>query len=372
MRLSGVLVLFIAIAAAARFTSAAEPITLAVVDLQDKGAGLGICGNLTDTVTVALSKLGVFRVLSRADIQKMLEMEQQKQMLGCDDASCLAEIGGALGVGLLVTGSVGKVGTGFIVNLTLTDTTSVEVKAREQRQVSREEDLMKEVEGATRFLVRDLLRGKQGELILTTVELGAEVEIDGRLIGVTPLGRQTLAGGPHTVKVHKKGFVTWANDVDIESDQPAVVNASLVPSLDFIAEYDSRARLYRIFAWVATGIGVGALGFGVAGYVWNNDRAATYERDLARDNCMANPPDAPTVDCTGYESRRQEIMSFSPVVLAALISGVAIAGTGLALFLIGPEVGVYDQYKSVSEAGPVAVAVMPLSDGVAASAAFRF
>ena len=36
----------------------------------------------------------------------MLSLERQKRMLGCGTDSCMAELGGALGVGRLVTGDV--------------------------------------------------------------------------------------------------------------------------------------------------------------------------------------------------------------------------------------------------------------------------
>src|SRR5688572_20043634 len=104
--------------------------SLAVLDLVAKGVETDLAANLTDVVTVSLSKLGVFTVLSRADIQRMLEFEQNRQAVGCDsDTSCLAEIGGALGVALLVTGSLGKVGASHLINLTLVDTSAVTVLA---------------------------------------------------------------------------------------------------------------------------------------------------------------------------------------------------------------------------------------------------
>ena len=40
----------------------------------------------------------------------MLSMEQQKQALGCDDDSCLAQLGGALGVPYLFSADVGALG----------------------------------------------------------------------------------------------------------------------------------------------------------------------------------------------------------------------------------------------------------------------
>src|SRR5687768_16999194 len=94
---------------------AAERPKIAVIELTDKGVGKDLAENLTDVVTVALGRLGVFDVLSRADIERMLQFEQQRQAIGCEsDMQCLAEIGGALGVALLVSGSVGKVGSSYV------------------------------------------------------------------------------------------------------------------------------------------------------------------------------------------------------------------------------------------------------------------
>lgn len=42
-------------------------------------------------------------------------------MLGCADAGCVAEVGGALGADRVVHGSIGRVGSSLLVNLTSLD-----------------------------------------------------------------------------------------------------------------------------------------------------------------------------------------------------------------------------------------------------------
>jgi TolB-like protein len=61
------------------------------------------------------------RVIGMVDIESMLGLERLKDITGCDDTACAAEIGGALGVDFMLTGSVGKVGSYTIVSLTLID-----------------------------------------------------------------------------------------------------------------------------------------------------------------------------------------------------------------------------------------------------------
>jgi hypothetical protein len=60
-------------------------------------------------------------VMSESDIAALLGVERTKAMLGCTDAGCIAEVGGALGVDRVVHGSVGRVGSSLLVNLSSLD-----------------------------------------------------------------------------------------------------------------------------------------------------------------------------------------------------------------------------------------------------------
>lgn len=59
------------------------------------------------------------RVTTKNEISSLLGFERQKELLGCsaESTSCFAELGGALGVDGVITGSVGKVGQSFVVTL---------------------------------------------------------------------------------------------------------------------------------------------------------------------------------------------------------------------------------------------------------------
>jgi len=107
----------------------ASKVRIAVMDFTAKGgieqSQLDV---LTDVVANEIRSTRLYDVLSKADIQSMLSLEEQKQLAGCDEASCLAEIGGALGVEYLVTGNVGKFGDVFAVNLKLLNTRKARVE----------------------------------------------------------------------------------------------------------------------------------------------------------------------------------------------------------------------------------------------------
>jgi hypothetical protein len=60
-------------------------------------------------------------VLTPADVSALLGAEKTRQMLGCAESGCMAELGGALGADRVVHGSLGRVGESLVVNLSALD-----------------------------------------------------------------------------------------------------------------------------------------------------------------------------------------------------------------------------------------------------------
>lgn len=68
-----------------------------------------------------LVRRGDIVVTTQEDVSHLLGLERQKQLLGCAEAgsSCMAELAGALGVDLILSGSLAKTGSSYTVNLRL-------------------------------------------------------------------------------------------------------------------------------------------------------------------------------------------------------------------------------------------------------------
>jgi len=78
---------------------------------------------LSDLLVTFLRDSSAFRtVVSGQEIDDVMNLERQKQLMNCDAESCVAEVAGALGVELLVTGSVSRLGTAMILHLRMLDT----------------------------------------------------------------------------------------------------------------------------------------------------------------------------------------------------------------------------------------------------------
>ena len=110
-------------------TANAEQDRIAVMELAAKsGIQQAQLDVLSDMLATEIRDMGTYDVVTRSDIQSMLGLERAKELVGCDDAGCLAEIGGALGVKYLVTGNVAVFGNVFAVNLKIIDIQKARVK----------------------------------------------------------------------------------------------------------------------------------------------------------------------------------------------------------------------------------------------------
>ena len=129
--------------------------TVAVMEFASKG---GIAKErvdaLSDLLATEIRKIGRHKVISSEDILSLLKMEEHKVLLaGCSDDSCLAEIGGALGAGLIVVGNIGRFGNSYLLNLKLLDVANVKAVSRLSKKIKGgEEDLIDALSMAAREL----------------------------------------------------------------------------------------------------------------------------------------------------------------------------------------------------------------------------
>lgn len=109
---------------------------VAVLDVQAPESHTTLVPMLTEILSTELGASGRFTsVVAGRDIKAMLSFEERKQMLGCTDESCMAEIGGALGADRIVVSSVTRVGPDWVLTLKLIDIVEARTEARVYRTV---------------------------------------------------------------------------------------------------------------------------------------------------------------------------------------------------------------------------------------------
>ena len=84
-------------------------------------------------------------------------------------------------------------------------------------------------------IYRAQLEAPATRLVVSTDPAGAEVAVDGRTIGRTPLGNVALAadGGTHKLRLRRRGFVDVVEDVALLDRKDVVVDRKLVPATRF-------------------------------------------------------------------------------------------------------------------------------------------
>lgn len=119
----------------------AGKVSVAVTEFVSKGGvDQSKMDALSDMLANQIREMGPFKVIGKADIEAALHLEEQKTLLGCTDDSCLAELGGALGVRYMVVGNISLFGNSWLLNLKLLDVTKVEVAKGLSRSITGAED----------------------------------------------------------------------------------------------------------------------------------------------------------------------------------------------------------------------------------------
>ncbi len=88
-----------------------------------------------------LGRAGRFEVTGQSELSAVLGIERQRQLLGCAESSCFAEIGGALGARWLVMGSLGRFGNKLRLDLKLIDGKQGKAAAREGKVLDSDDEL---------------------------------------------------------------------------------------------------------------------------------------------------------------------------------------------------------------------------------------
>jgi len=355
---------------------------LAVMDFTANGASKELTSAATSAAANEIDRLGVFRLTTAEAIRDMLAFEKQRQMLGCTDAGCIAEVGGALGVDYIISGKVTRIAAGgglpetFSVDMTLSNVKRGQREGSVLESGSSEAEVLRKVGRAAQRLVSKILAGRSGSLALSAAEAGAVVKVDDQVRGTTPLpGLISLPAGPHSLVVEKRGFVSFQKDVQIDAAKVTEEQAPLVPSPDFIDAYRKKQRGLRIGAWAATGVAVA----GVAVAVWGQvDANRLYGNETTPDTFLyarAKLLDGIERDpATGTDYRRQASSLRSDIEQRQLFSAIG-AGVGGAaavaaawFWIAGDDPGRYDRYRE----GSARLDVVPVAGGAVAAFTLGF
>ncbi len=204
---------------------------VAVIDLEAHDVTKGLGQSLTQLLSLELKKFEGLGVISRDEIRTMLRFEVDKQTLQCtNDASCLAEIGGALGVDYLVSGSVGRLGKSYVISLKLMDIAHARVVNRVAEGYEGSETRLPQ---ALRFATWQLLGSVPDGAGRLSVDANVDegrLALDGEEPRPWPLTEPfgALRAGKHGVSMLAEGYHPLYQELYVEPDRKTDLHLEMV------------------------------------------------------------------------------------------------------------------------------------------------
>jgi hypothetical protein len=131
-------------------------------------AAAGIKGpsyaSLGEVVAAELGREARLEVTTQGDLLHMLDFERQRQLLDCPEnqGSCIAELGGALGVDFVVGTQIGRVGATTVLSLSLISIQKARTVQRFTAELAGDDELVRETRRGTQQL-RDALSARLDE-----------------------------------------------------------------------------------------------------------------------------------------------------------------------------------------------------------------
>lgn len=199
---------------------------------------------ISEALATELAHQGIYDVVTAADINALLGLERQKQLLGCGDdgASCMAELGSALGAKLILSGSLAKLGERYQLNLQSIDSGSAQVQGRAS------------------FLSKDIEEIRESlPFLVSRATATPEPEVRSRVPGYL-----TVGGGLLTLALGGLfGLQTFNQEQALDKELKLGKTAPVVlKSLDYYQGESERIARDKTTALTAAALGAGAIACG--------------------------------------------------------------------------------------------------------------
>ncbi|MFH0919596.1 MAG: CsgG/HfaB family protein [Fibrobacterota bacterium] len=107
---------------------AEKELVVAVSNFDGRGLAEGEAITLTESFATYLVNTRAFRLMERGKMDEILKEQGFQSSGACSDKACIVEMGQLLGVDNIITGSIGKVGGTYSVNVRLIQVSTGEIK----------------------------------------------------------------------------------------------------------------------------------------------------------------------------------------------------------------------------------------------------
>ncbi|MEZ4269929.1 MAG: PEGA domain-containing protein [Myxococcota bacterium] len=196
---------------------------IAVLELGSLGVSSGMMKNLEMLLQNSIGTMATVDLVSPVDIQIALSDPSAREVAECGGGPrCAVQVGRLVEANTVVFGNIGMLGETFSLNLRAMDVATGTEKARQQATISGNRDLLiPEMRlAAFRLIAPELITGS---LFVEIDVEGVEVQIDGQVVGMTPLSKpvEDLTPGKHVVVLKRPGYAEFREEFVIKAFETA-------------------------------------------------------------------------------------------------------------------------------------------------------
>lgn len=329
------------------------------------------CGAATKIGALIIKGRGNFRGSTVADLTEIMlasiaakgsylaiGKRQLLSKLGADgrscasDESCLKRVATDLGLAFVVVGTLDKVGTGWRLTVRRAFPGTYAMQTLKYDIKGGLGELIAGVQSVTgRILALAAIRApvkKQDRYIyLQIVQPGAEVFLNGKLMGRSPLPKLKIVSSQCRLLIRKGGFIPFNGDFKCEDGRTFVITLAKVAPKPIIKivrpidppRYRTKTSPARVGAWVTLGTGLGLVAGGVALLAIANSQTKSLSRQCETDVLLAGVVVcAPGVTETGARSQSSRIKTKQTIGWSLLGVGGAVLTASVVLFFLKPRV----------------------------------
>ncbi len=278
-----------------------EKLRIAILDFTNTG---GLSKQETTTLgnrlRSMLVKTNAFVVIERGQMDDILN-EQGFQQTGCTTTECAVEMGRMLNVQKMMSGTIGKLGATYTIDLSLIDVETAQIEKSFFRDYKGEIDgllsLMQVIANQMAEIVyakAHPVEQKPMKIVPFSVDSdpsGASIFINGNEVGKTPLKTKAKEGLSVTIRLEKENYTPWEKTIVIKEDEE--VEAELVYSDAYKKALAAADKEGGSSTWLWIGGGAVLLG-GAAAVILSGSGGDDGDDPTTMDAGFPTPPTRPS------------------------------------------------------------------------------
>jgi TolB-like protein len=241
-----------------------EKLRIAILDFTNTG---GLSKQETTTLgnrlRSMLVKTNAFIVLERGQMDDVLG-EQGFQQTGCTTTECAVEMGRLLNVQKMISGTIGKLGKTYTIDLSLIDVQTAQIEKSFFRDFKGEIDGLLDMMQAIADQIAAIVGGtgqpelkQEGKIVILEINSepeGATIFINNKQVGKTPLKSNAKEGLTVSIRLEKTNYKPWEKSIKISEDEE--IEAEMEYSEDYkkaLAAGEKKEGGSSLWWWIGGG-----------------------------------------------------------------------------------------------------------------------